>query len=208
LKDACNQDADCHEGIKIPLTGEDLAIFELFVEWMYDGVYTLDSSLPETENPGVNINAQAWNLGDRLGAPSFKIYAMSRLHSEYDPKTEAKLITPADVDYVFTRTSSKSKLRTFFSHMLVISFLTPARTQGSTMEWDTVLQKHDYLRRFLMSNLRKGTYHEGSLSSLKFYIDGDGGVSALDAQAGSDSVVISAKRDADGELVKKEPTNA
>jgi hypothetical protein len=208
LKDACNQDVDCPEGVKIPLTGEDPAVFELFVEWMHNGVYTLDSPLPETKNPGVNINAQAWSLGERLGAPSFKLYTISRLHSEYDPKTEARLIIPADVDYVFTRTSSDSKLRTFFSHMLVTSFLTPARTEGSAMEWDAVLQKHDYLRRFLMSNLRKGTHCEGRLNSLKSYIDGDGGMSALDAQAGSDSVVIPAKRDADGELVKKEPTNA
>jgi hypothetical protein len=170
LKDKCLGTPDDLHRPKITFPGVDPAIFELFIEWLYDGAYTPDTHLPNNTVKGVNIHAQAWVLGDMLGAPSFKTYAMTRLYSEYDSKTDPKLMLPVDVDYVFTHTSGESSLCALFSHLLVNWVWIPAITVGSTEEWDEVLQKHSNLRRYLMQGLRKLHLQEGSLQPLEHYL--------------------------------------
>jgi hypothetical protein len=190
------------------LPGEDPIVFELFVEWLYDGVYTLECPLPATRTPGVNVDVQAWILGERLGSTNFKNYVMGRLHLQYDAESKPALIIPTDVHYAFTYSAPISRLRTFFVHLVVKWFQDPTRAKGTTTQWDEVLQKHDYLRIGLIHGLRSGAYRDKGLCSAKLFMEVENAAPTQKPHAMSSNMVTPAKRNAEGGQVKKEPTGA
>jgi hypothetical protein len=165
LKEACDRyDYNLHD-LRITLPEDDPSIFELFVEWMYDGTYTLDLSSPLTKNSEVSRDVQAWVLGDRLQSTGFKNYSMDRLYAQFATTFAQTPITTADVHYTFTQSSLNSKLRMFLRHFLSIHLLNPTRAKGTSAEWDDVLQEHAKLRRFLLSRLRAGMSGFNSIRS-------------------------------------------
>ncbi|KAH4939253.1 hypothetical protein HBI67_064750 [Parastagonospora nodorum] len=208
LKDACNRGHDDSHNLRIILFSEDPAIFELFVEWINNGTYTLEAPLPATTQPGVNIDAQAWVLGDRLGSIQFKNYAMGRLYARYTSAFEPHSIVTADVNYSYEQTAHDSRLRMLFNNLLAVNFLDCERTVGSTAEWDGVLQKHPQLRVSLLGRLRVGSHILGRIRDLEKYMETEEAQPSPAAQLPSSSMVIPAKRNADGVPVKKEPTDA
>jgi hypothetical protein len=208
LRDACNRGHDASHDLRIMLSSEDPAIFELFVEWINNGTYTLEAPLTATTQPGVNIDAQAWVLGDRLGSTQFKNYAMGRLYARYTSASEPHSIVIADINYSYEQSAHDSRLRMLFSNLLAVYFLDCERTVGSTAEWDGVLQKYPQLRVFLLGRLRVGSHNLGCIRDLESYMEAEEAQPSPAAQLPSSSMVIPAKRNADGVPVKKEPTDA
>jgi hypothetical protein len=190
------------------LPSEDPIIFELFVEWLYDGVYTLEDPLPATQTLGINIDVQAWILGDKLRSTNFKNYVMGRLHLQYAAESEPTLIVPTDLHYALIYSAPASQLCTFFVHLVVKWFQDPTRAKGTTAQWDEVLQKHDCLRVGLINGLRSGAYREKGLYSAKFFMEVENAAPTQKPRDMGSNMVTPAKRNAEGEQVKKEPRGA
>jgi hypothetical protein len=165
LKDRCNQET------RISLPKEDPAIIQLFVEWLYDGSYSVNVPLLTTENSEINIDAQGWVLGDRLRSTAFKNYAMSRLYAQYTPNFAPKSITTSDIDYAFTHSQSGSNLRAFFEDLLATHFLNQNRAVGLSKQWYDLLQEHVQLGLFVFEIIRNSEYRAKHIKEQNMYMD-------------------------------------
>ncbi|KAM0224103.1 hypothetical protein ACHAQD_002469 [Fusarium lateritium] len=147
LKAACtSNDEEPIKQINIP--ERDPAEFGFFVEWMYYGSYhaTLASD--------PHIHAKCWILGDKLESPKFKNYVMRLLYSQHTTSPFNGNVTCEEVQYVCDNTPSSAKLRQYYENLVVQHYSNPGKLQGSTEDWDALLQKYSGMRIALLQNMR------------------------------------------------------
>jgi hypothetical protein len=183
-------------------------VFELFVEWLHHGIYTVDSTVPATRNSEANRDAQAWVLGHRLQSVGFKNYAMGRLYAQYGTPFASKPLRTDDVHYVFTHTTPDSKLCKFFQDFVVSNFQKAKRTEGTSAMWDGVFQAHPTLRQAFISGLRQHTIQPPTISPEQTYMETEEASPEKTALSAPSGTTIPAKRNADGIVVKKELADA
>jgi hypothetical protein len=171
LAETCDREGtDPHE-FEISLLQDDPVIFELFVQWLYHGIYILSFPLPATNIPGVSRDAQAWVLGHNLKSVGFKNYVMTRLYAQYGTTLRPKPVTTDDVDYVFKHSAPDSKLYKFFQDFLVVNFSTANCTKGTTVLWDSVLHAHPTPRLAMLKGMRYRTSQPQNMSPQEAYMD-------------------------------------
>jgi len=174
-------------------------IFELFVEWLYYGFYTLTTPLLQSNNPTVNPDAQAWILRDQLRSTEFMNHAMVRLHAQYAKDEPPRAITIADIRYASARSHEKFALRILYQDLLALHFTDATRIRGSVDEWDELLSTHATERKIILQSLRSTVLSPFGIGNSQKYL-----VSADDAGLMEDGKPVPAKRDAEGLLVKQE----
>jgi len=189
------------------LPKEEPVTFNLFVEWMYYGTYTLDAAMFTSMSPGVSIDAQAWVLSDTLGATEFKNYVMNRLYDQYARTFAPRPITTADIEYIFTQSAADSKLRSLYLDLLVLHFKDTRRVAGDIAEWDHVMQTHPRVRMCLLTSMRSGK-SETKMHPKEAYMEKREAVAVKSIGAATSAQVVPAKRDQDGVAVKKDTTDA
>ncbi|KAF2024749.1 hypothetical protein EK21DRAFT_22916, partial [Setomelanomma holmii] len=154
IRDECDRHSEDDQALRIVLSAVDPIIFELFVEWMYDGLYTSIGPNTASSILGVSLDAQAWVLWDTLQSTDFKNYAMDRIFYRYGTDFATLPITAAEVRYVCMHTAVGSRLRQIFFDLLAVHFSNTKRTEGSIAEWDEVMQEYSDLRMYLLMGIR------------------------------------------------------
>ncbi|CAI6338195.1 unnamed protein product [Periconia digitata] len=157
LKAACSGEFKERAEGRIELPEDDVRIFGLFVQWMYDGYYTLTLPNPEATvlHENVSIHAQCWILGDKLLSSEFKNYAMGRLYASHVAAyIGGPAVTTDEVGYVCENTTPNSKLRSFYFDFLSVYFQVETRLVGSIEEWDEFVLEHSDVRLHLLRNFR------------------------------------------------------
>jgi hypothetical protein len=207
LKEACERPVQEGRETRITLPQDDPLIFELFVEYMYYGLYTTPLSLPTVNGIQSNIDAQAWVLGDSLRSVELKNAAMSRLHESYTINfvQKPKSVTPEDVKYACTNSAVGSKLRQFFFDFVVTHFADSVHVAGTTEEWDEVLVEHADARSFLLRGFRMGNNQRQIIRYKEEYMETEQEEFAAHLRVSEGLRVTLGKRNADGVLMKKEP---
>lgn len=208
LKDVCRPESPGAEDIRIALPKSDPVIFDLFVEWIYYGSYTVDLTTTTSNYPGVSLDAQAWILGDTIKAVHFKNYVMERLYNEYSRGFAPKPITIADVKYVCTYSAKNSKMLQLFLDLLALHFRDTTRVKGTIVQWDDVMQQHPRIRLCLLLGLRSGRDDAKSIHPKETYMEKYEVGSMEHAVIATAEQIIPAKRDANGAAVKVEPKDA
>jgi hypothetical protein len=173
LKAACTRDFKEREDNCIKLPTDDSAIFSLFVEWMIYGRY-----ITPTATGSANPNAEAWVLGDKLMAPAFKDYAMSKLYLWH---STSKLFNPTivapvaakDVAYACAHTTLGSTLRQFYLDFAATYFSDPDRVSSPIEDWDEVILEHEDARIFFLHALRAVPGQRKFLKDVGEYMEKD-----------------------------------
>ncbi|KAH7088175.1 hypothetical protein FB567DRAFT_332941 [Paraphoma chrysanthemicola] len=209
IKEECSRDNQEPKELRITMPAVDPSIFELFVAWIYDGSYTTEfASLTPTVSD-VNLDTQAWVLGETLQSHDFKNYAMDRIFNRYASAFGYKPLTTTEVIYACNHTAEGSKLRQFFFDSLAAHFTDTRRVEGSVADWDEVMQKHTDLRMYLLMGIRSAP--NALIKSMAYrkekYMEVNKAVEAPSATKQSKDKVVPAKRTVDGTQVKKEPTD-
>lgn len=204
LRKACEVNCDDSPGpLRITLLEDDPGVFELFVEWMFDGAYDLDFEPPTTLHPSVSLHAQTWILGDRLQCVHFKNYVMDGLYTSHASDLDHEPFTTFDVDYAFTHCVPESKLCLLYKHLLAKCISVPDHAAGSPEDWLAVLKKHAGLGVFVMEAMRTGSKKE-IVQPLRDYMDVEG----QEGESVGRRVAItvsSARQDGENAGVKNEP---
>ncbi|CAO2648018.1 Nn.00g089400.m01.CDS01 [Neocucurbitaria sp. VM-36] len=182
--------------------------FDLFVEWMYHGTYTLvPHSDVDTEHLA-SLDAEAWVLGDKLLSTEFKNYAMDRLYAQYATNPEPKAIKSIDIQHACTHSAADSALRRLFIDLAATYFHDSERVVGATKEWDQVLLQHEDAREFLLSKLRIPTNQRQFVKDKDAYMEKALVKPSTHVRSTNENVLTPAKRDAVGARVKKEALGA
>jgi hypothetical protein len=206
LKEACERLVQEGRELRITRPEDDPQIFSLFVKYLYNDYTTplLNSTVNGTQ---LNIDAQAWVLGDSLRSVGFKNAGMARLHASIKFLQKPKPVTPADVKYVITSTAAGSKLRRFFFDFVATYFADSTRVADTTEEWDESVVEQADARLFFLRGFRMGTNQRQIIRPKEVYMETEQEELAAHVRASDGQKVTLGKRDADGELVKREPTD-
>lgn len=206
LREQCNLQHPTPESHDYRITVDvDPVIFDLFVEWMYYGRYTLDDEASQSiQNTHVSFATQAWALGNALKATGFRRYAMDRLYQYHVEDATPDPVTPADVRYACIHSAAGSGLRLLFFDIVADHFEDSRRVLGSAEEWDVIMQEQPELRMQHLRAQRSGISPPGQRRS---YMDVQEGWETADAARKEAGRIVPAKRDANGVAVKKEPVD-
>ncbi|KAI6749869.1 hypothetical protein HG531_007134 [Fusarium graminearum] len=151
---------------QINLLGHDLAVFALFIEWMYNGSYDA-SAFPR--NP--SMHAKCWVLGDFILCREFKNYAMGRLFDEHVATAFGIPVAYEDVQYVCNSASSDSKLKLFYTDSVTDQFGDIYRLRGFMADWEEFLEDHPKTRSALLRKLRYGPPKKPHVKSVTKYLE-------------------------------------
>jgi len=175
LKAACTNDFKERDKNCINLPTDDPKIFALFVEWMIYRRCTIPAFWG-----CANSFAAAWVLGDKLMAPAFKDYALSRLYMWHSSSSSFNSTTMAvaakDVAYALANTTVGSPLRRFYLDFAATYFADPKRVTSSTEDWDEVILEHDDARIFLLRAFRAAPAERCFLKDVAHYMEEDVGI--------------------------------
>ncbi|XP_014552729.1 hypothetical protein COCVIDRAFT_109450, partial [Bipolaris victoriae FI3] len=173
LEAACSQDFRERRENRIELPDDDVAVFALFVEWMYYGQYTVTQLSLSSANTSssTSIDAKCWVLGDKLLCTGFKNYAMGRLYTQYTATSFNTAVTTSNVEYACDNSAMHSKLREFYVTFVATHFNDPQRIQGSAEEWDGLVLRCADMRSLLLQGFRLGD--RNFLKSKEYYFDKD-----------------------------------
>jgi hypothetical protein len=206
LKSACNRKQHSDEKICITLLEDDPYIFELFYMWMLDGTTTVRTTSLVARNQAVNLDAQAWILGDQIRSVGFKNYVMNHLYDDYATNFSPKAITPEDVAYAFKHSSADSKLRLFYLDLFPKQWKNMPCVSNNVEEWDEIVHDHKDFRMRFYDGMRPDKYGKNAALLKQTYMElEDTSTVGTPAVANVDQV-IPAKRKAEDVLVKEEAT--
>ena len=162
FRSACN--SQFKEGIesRMTLPNDNPGAFIRFVEWMYLGEVYLAKH--DVGYEGGYRLVDWWILADKLGAEGFADYAMQALYAFYLRETKS-LFEPelnlSLLEDVLDYTTASSKLRLFFTHVLIAYWddrrvnLTKHREHEdtNTMAWDDIFDNEKDFRDTLLGGL-------------------------------------------------------
>jgi hypothetical protein len=206
LRNACNRKQYATERICITLPEDDPYIFELFYMWMLDGTTTGRTTSLVARNQAINLDAQAWIIGDQMRSIGFKNYAMNRLYDQYATNFAPKAITPADVAYAFKHRAADSKLRQFYLDLFPKQWKNLPCISKNVEEWDEIVHEHKDFRMRFYDAVSPGQYGKNTAMLKNTYMEVEDASSVGDGVVASADQVIPAKRKAEDMLVKKEVT--
>jgi hypothetical protein len=207
LCNVCDRIPPATHGYRIVLPNVDPIIFDLFVEWVHHGGYTLDSDAMSMQDPNVSFATQAWALGDVLKATGFKNYTMDRLYHLYVTDDPSEPVTPTDVRFVCTNSATDSKLRLLFFDIVTTHFSNAERVLGNVDEWDAVMQEHPDLRMYNHQGRRSSNSQVGSRRRYMEAEEAEESREVAEAGRAEASRAVLLERDADGVTVKQEPVD-
>ncbi|KAM0444967.1 hypothetical protein ACHAQK_002510 [Fusarium lateritium] len=93
-------------------------------------------------------------LRDKLESPKFKNYVISLLYPQHTISPFNGNVTCEEVQSVCDNTPSSAKLRQYYENLVVQHYSNPGKLQGSTEDWDALLQKYSGMRIALLQNMR------------------------------------------------------
>jgi hypothetical protein len=107
---------------QVELGQDDPDVFDIFVQWIYEGDYDVQKALSKeeggTEEAWYKLHTQAYSLGNRLVAPGFKkkiIETLAAVFERYDDIAMSLIIEMAKIIYEGTSNEDDVEMRTLLA---------------------------------------------------------------------------------------------
>jgi hypothetical protein len=107
---------------QVLLDQDDPDVFDVFVQWIYQGDYDVQMAIPKeeggTEDAWYELHARAYSLGNRLIAPDFKkkvVEKLATIFERYDDLAMALVIKMAEIIYDGTSNEDGVEMRSLLA---------------------------------------------------------------------------------------------